>query len=106
MMIQRSHDAARRGVSALALRGIFPELRRQFGTESPFLVLPATGCMELAADPVERHRLRGVDSVQLAAALHASRLATDAEAFLFVSDDEAQVQSGRRRGLEVLRPAA
>lgn len=106
MMMQRSHDAARRGMSALALRGILPELRRQFGAESPFLVLPATGCMELAADLVERHRLRGADSVQLAAALHASRLATDAETFLFVSDDEAQCRAAASEGLEVLRPAA
>jgi predicted nucleic acid-binding protein len=105
-MIQRSHDAARRGVSALALRGLLPELRRQFGAESPFLVLPATGCMELAADLVERHRLRGADSVQLAAALHASRLATEAEAFLFVSGDEAQCRAAEGEGLEVLRPAA
>jgi hypothetical protein len=107
MMIQRSHDAARRGLSSLALRGILPTLRREFGSESPFVVLPASGCMELAADLVERHRLRGADSVQMAAAaLHASRLATEAETFLFVSDDEAQCRAAEGEGLQVLRPAA
>jgi hypothetical protein len=106
MMIQRKQDAARRGLSALALRSILPGLRRQFGAESPFLVLPASGCMELAADLVERHRLRGADSVQLATALYASRLAAEAEAFLFVSDDEAQCRAAEGEGLQVLRPAA
>lgn len=105
-MIQRGHDAARRGLSALALRGILPTIRKEFGAESPFVVLPASGCMELAADLVERHRLRGADSVQLAAALHARRLATEAETFLFVSDDEAQCRAAEGEGLQVLRPAA
>ncbi|HEU0300218.1 MAG TPA: type II toxin-antitoxin system VapC family toxin [Longimicrobium sp.] len=57
-MILARQDAARRGLSARALREILPRLRMQFGPDSPFIVLPATGCMELAADLVERHRLR------------------------------------------------
>lgn len=99
-------DAARRGVSAAALRQILPRIRQQFGAESPFVVLPATGCMELAADLVERHRLRGADSVQLAAALKARRVAMEAEAFVFVSDDHAQCRAAEAEGLQVLRPAA
>jgi hypothetical protein len=73
---------------------------------STFLVIPATGCMELAADLVERHRLRGADSVQLAAALQARDFAVEADAFVFVSDDEAQCRAAVGEGLEVLRPAA
>lgn len=105
-LIQARQDAARRGVSASALREILPRLRQQFGDDSPFVVLPATGCMELAADLVERHRLRGADSVQLAAALRARHLAADADVFLFVSDDNAQCRAAEAEGLQVLRPAA
>jgi predicted nucleic acid-binding protein len=105
-MIPSRQDAARRGLSVSAVREILPRLRQQFSAGSPFVVLPATGCMELAADLVERHRLRGADSVQLAAALRAKRLATEAEAFLFVSDDESQCRAAEGEGLQVLRPAA
>lgn len=105
-LMQARQDAARRGVSALALRQILPRIRQQFGPDSPFIVLPATGCMELAADLVERHRLRGADSVQLAAALNARHIAEESEAFLFVSDDAAQCRAAEAEGLEVLRPAA
>lgn len=105
-MIQARHDAAKRGLSPSAARDILPRLRHQFSAGSPFLVLPATGCMELAADLVERHRLRGADSVQLAAALAAQRLALEAQVFLFVSDDEAQCRAAEAEGLDVLRPAA
>lgn len=104
-MIQRRTDAARRGLSAFALREILIRLRYQFGADSPFLVLPATGCMELAAALVERHQLRGADSVQLAAALKARRFASEAKAFLFVSDDVAQCRAAAAEGLSVLRPS-
>jgi predicted nucleic acid-binding protein len=105
-MIQRGSNAARKGLSAAALREMLLRPRHHFGANSPFLVLPATGCMELAADLVERHQLRGADSVQLAAALKARQLATAAEMFLFVSDDEAQCRAAEGEGLVVMRPAA
>jgi len=85
-------------VSALALRDLLPRLRLQFGPDSPFVVLPTTGCRELAADLVEWQCLRGADKVQLATALMARRLAVEAETFLFVSDDELQLQGRNGRG--------
>lgn len=104
--IQAGPDAAKKGLSALALQQILPRIRLQFGADSPFVVVPATGCMELAADLVERHRLRGADSVQLAAALRASAMASTDDSFFFVSDDAAQCRAADLEGLEVLRPAA
>lgn len=62
--------------------------------------------MDLAADLVEKHRLHGADSIQLAAALRARAGARDAREFLFVSDDVAQCRAAESEGLEVLRPAA
>ena len=104
--VQKAPDAARRGLSESALRTAFSLIRQQFAAESRFLVVPASGCMELAADLVERYRLHGADSVQLAAALQARAVAEDARDFLFVSDDAAQCRAAENEGLEVLRPAA
>lgn len=106
VQVQARPDAARRGMSAAALRVAIPRIRRMLQPASAFVVMPATGCMELAADLVERHRLRGADSVQLAAALKARAFASEADAFLFISDDEAQCRAAENEGLEVLRPAA
>jgi predicted nucleic acid-binding protein len=104
--MQSSLDAARKGLSASALREILPRIRLQFGANSPFVVVPATGCMEIAADLVEKHRLRGADSVQLAAAVQARAAAAGSDSFVFVSDDAAQCRAAEGEGLEVLRPAA
>lgn len=104
MQVKERSDAARRGMSAAALQVTLPRIRRQLQHGSVFVVIPATGCMELAADLVERHRLRGADSVQLAAA--ARLFASDGHRFVFVSDDVAQCRAAEAEGLEVLRPAA
>ncbi|HEX6039802.1 type II toxin-antitoxin system VapC family toxin [Longimicrobium sp.] len=104
--IQSGREAAAKGLSAIALQQILPRIRLQFGADSPFIVVPSTGCMELAADLVERHRLRGADSVQLAAALRASAMASGDDSFFFVSDDVAQCRAADAEGLEVLRSAA
>ncbi len=106
MQVSERSDAARRGISAAALQVTLPRIRRQLQHGSVFVVIPATGCMELAADLVERHRLRGADSVQLAAALMAKQIAPNATEFVFVSDDVAQCRAAEGEGLEVLRPAA
>jgi predicted nucleic acid-binding protein len=96
-----------RGVSKAALRQILPAVRRDFVGHSPVLSLvPATGCMELAAELVERHRLRVPDAVQLAAALRVQDGLPLSASFLFVSDDVAQCRAAEGEGLEVLRPAA
>lgn len=63
---------------------------------SIFLVMPAAGCMELAADLVERQRLRGADGVRRASALRAKCLASAATSILFVSDDVAQCRAARK----------
>ena len=104
--MQTGPDAARKGLSASALKEILPRIRLQFGPGSPFVVVPATGCMELAADLVQKHRLRGADSVQLAAAVLARTAAAESDSFVFVSDDAAQCRAAEGEGLEVLRPAA
>jgi predicted nucleic acid-binding protein len=96
-----------RGVGRAALRHILPGVRRDFVGETPVLSLvPATGCMELAADLVERHRLRVADAVQLAAALRTQSAIPRPASLLFVSEDEAQCRAAEGEGLEVLRPAA
>jgi predicted nucleic acid-binding protein len=95
-----------RGVSKAALRHILPAVREDFVGQQPMLSLvPATGCMELAAELVERHRLRVPDAVQLAAALRTQDGLSDS-VLLFVSGDDAQCQAAEGEGLEVLRPAA
>lgn len=96
-----------RGVSKAALRHILPGVRRDFVGETPVLSLvPATGCMELAAELVERHRLRVADAVQLAAAIRTRSSIPEQAAFVFVSEDIAQCRAAEGEGLEVLRPAA
>ena len=104
--VQKASDAARRGLSEAALRTAFAMIRQHFAADTRFDLVPASGCMTLAADLVERHRLHGADSVQLAAALHAKAGAVNARQFLFVSDDDAQCRAAENEGLEVLRPAA
>ena len=84
-------------------------MRGDFDRNAALAQVPATGSMELAADLVERHRLRVPDAVQLAAALRArdalSRV-TEATPLVFVSEDAAQCRAAEAEGLEVLRPAA
>jgi predicted nucleic acid-binding protein len=94
-------------VSRAALRHILPAVRRDFVGDTPVLSLvPSTGCMELAAELVERHRLRVADAVQLAAAIRTRSGLPPRGPFLFVSDDDAQCRAAEDEGLEVLRPAA
>jgi predicted nucleic acid-binding protein len=96
-----------RGVSKAALRQVLPAVRRDFVGTTPVLSLvPATGCMALAAELVERHRLRVPDAVHLAAALRTRDALPEAASFLFVSDDVAQCRAAEGEGLRVLRPAA
>jgi predicted nucleic acid-binding protein len=99
-------DAARRGLSRAALRLMLPRVRRDFGEQEHFFVVPASPCMVIAADIAERHPIKGADAVHIASALVARDAAPVPERFFFVSDDEAQCRAAEGEGLEVLRPAA
>lgn len=109
LQIAGSSTGPGRGISHASLRRILPRVRSDFDLQAALAQVPATGSMDLAADLVERHRLRAADAVQLAAALRArdalARVehATD---LVFVSEDAAQCRAAEAEGLEVLRPAA
>lgn len=104
--IVRGHDAARRGLSAAAFRLILPKLHDDLAPGSQFLIMPASDCMESAAEIASRQAVQGADSVHIAAALRVRRSVPPGERFLFVSDDIAQCRAAEGEGLEVLRPAA
>ncbi len=104
--IARGNDAARRGLSAAALRLILPQVREHLTPGSDFLVMPASDYMTDAAQVATRHAVRGADAVHLAAALQVREFVEPGERFVFVSDDIAQCRAAEGEGLEVLRPAA
>lgn len=99
-------DAARRGLSRAALRQMLPSVRRDFGEQERFFVVPASPCMVSAADIAERHPIKGADAVHIASALVARDSAPVPERFFFVSDDVGQGRVAEAEGLQVLRPAA
>lgn len=106
MQIAAGDRAAERGLSRAALRQTLPRVRRDFEEQAALSLVPASGCMEVAADLIERHRMRVADAVQLAAALRISEVLPDHARLLFVSDDRAQCRAAEAEGLDVLRPAA
>jgi predicted nucleic acid-binding protein len=99
-------DAASRGLSRAALRLMLPRVRRDFGEQEHFFVVPASPCMVVAADIAERHPIKGADAVHIASALVARDSAPVPERFFFVSDDVGQSRVAAAEGLRVLRPAA
>lgn len=99
-------DAAHRGLSRAALRQMLPSVRRDFGEQARFFVVPASPCMVIAADIAERHPIKGADAVHIASALVARDSAPVPERFFFVSDDVGQGRVAEAEGLQVLRPAA
>lgn len=104
LQIERSPTAARRGISRAALRQMLPKVRSDFTADSPLAVVPASDCMRVAADLVERHRLRPADAVQLAAALQL-KAGIPAPELRFVSGDHEQCRAAEAEGLHVLRPS-
>jgi hypothetical protein len=104
--IIRGSDAARRGLSAAALRLILPKVRDDLTPGSPFLIMPASDCMASAAEVASRQAVQGADAVHIAAALRVRRFMEPRDRFLFVSNDVAQCRAAEGEGLEVLRPAA
>ena len=101
--IERRPTSARRGMSRSALRTLLPRVRADFMVTSPMSIVRASHCMPLAADIVERHRLRPADAVQLAAALRLKTLLPLSE-LQFVSSDEEQCRAAQAEGLPVVRP--
>jgi predicted nucleic acid-binding protein len=101
--IERSSSAARRGMSRSTLRALLPRVRTDFIVTSPMGIVRASHCMPLAADMVERHRLRPADAVQLAAALRLKMLLPQCD-LQFVSSDDEQCRAARAEGLAVVRP--
>lgn len=99
-------DAARRGLSRAALRLMLPRVRRDFGEQEHFFVVPASSCMVAAAEIAERHPIKGADAVHIASALAARESAPAPDQFFFVSDDIGQNRVAEAEGLQVLRPAA
>jgi predicted nucleic acid-binding protein len=107
-LLQIAQDAhgPKRGLSRAALKHVLPQVRADFDGAAPLSLVPATGCMELAADLVEKHRLQVADAVLVAAALRTQRVVPEAASFVFVSDDLAQCRAAEAEGLYVLRTAA
>jgi predicted nucleic acid-binding protein len=103
-MVQKP-DAAQRGFSRSAFRLTLPRVRADLLRNSPLIAVPASGCMPLAADVVERQEVRGADAVHLAAALTARDTVAGALPFAFVSHDERQCRAAEREGLEVIIPS-
>jgi hypothetical protein len=101
--IIRGADAARRGLSAAALRLILPQVRDDLTPGSHFVIMPASDCMMGAAAVASRQVVRGADAVQIAAALQVRSSVGADERFVFVSDDIAQCRAAEGEGLEVFR---
>jgi predicted nucleic acid-binding protein len=102
-MLQKP-DAAQRGLSRAAFRQAVPRLRADLLQASPLIAIPASGCIPLAAEVVERQEIRGADAVHLAAALTARDTLGHALPFAFVSHDLRQCRAAEREGLEVITP--
>ena len=103
LQIERSPSAARRGLSRAVLREALPRVRMDFVGHSPASLVTANHCMRLAANLVERYRLRPADALQVAAALRLKAAVPEPELH-FVSSDEQQCRVAEAEGLNVLRP--
>jgi predicted nucleic acid-binding protein len=103
--IVQKPDAARRGLSRAAMRQALPRVRTDLSNSSPLVAVPASGCMPLAAEVVERQEIRGADAVHLAAALTARDTIAGDAPFAFVSHDQRQCRAAQREGLEVITPS-
>ena len=105
LQIQRGPYAARKGVSAAALRRAIPALVESFTRQSPMVVVHASDFMQAAAEIVQRRRLRPADAIQVAAAVRTRDTLDSGGGFYFVSADRAQCGAAREEGLEVLELA-
>ena len=103
LQIERSPTAARRGLSRAALRQLLPRVRSDFVAQAPANLVPVSDCMLVAAEMLERYRLRPADALQLAAALQ-MKAAVPVPELQFVSSDDQQCRAAEAEGLNVLRP--
>lgn len=106
LQIQRGPYAARKGLSAAALRRAIPVVVESFTRESPMVIVHASDFMHTAAEIVQRRRLRPADAIQVAAAVRTRDTLDSGGGFYFVSADRAQCGAAREEGLEVLELAA
>jgi predicted nucleic acid-binding protein len=104
--IQRGPHAARKGLSAAALRQAIPILVQSFTQESPLIVVQASEVMHAAAGIIQRWRLRPADAIQVAAAVRARDNLDEGAEISFVSADRVQCAAARHEGLNVLELAA
>lgn len=102
--IAQAPDAARRGLSRAAFRQAVPLVRSDLLTDSVLISVPASDCMPLAAEVVQRQEIRGADAVHLAAALTARDSVAGTLPFAFVSHDDRQCRAAEREGLKVITP--
>lgn len=103
--IAQSFNAAQRGLSHAAFRRTVPRVVHDLTEGSPLVAIPASGCISLAAQVVERQEIRGADAVHLAAALTVRDSVEDSVPFVFVSNDIRQCRAAEREGLEVITPS-
>lgn len=94
----------RRGISSATFRRTVPELAQLVRSGSLFAVVLTSGVVEDAASLAARHRIRGADSVHVAAALQVRSRAQPEDEFWFVSADRRQSGAARDEGLTVLDP--
>jgi predicted nucleic acid-binding protein len=98
-------DAARRGLSRLALRGALEALRRDFEVKWQFTMIDVSQVTVRAAALAHTHRLKGADAVHLASALDArSALPAESE-FYFVGCDHRLNAAASAEGLAVIDPS-
>ncbi|HEX8394328.1 MAG TPA: type II toxin-antitoxin system VapC family toxin [Longimicrobium sp.] len=100
--IANGPNASRRGLSPAAYRRTLPEVRSQMLAKKPGVRIASSGCMPLAADVVDRRRVRGADAVHIAAALVAREQVEAGVPFIFVSADIRQCRAAEQEGFAVL----
>ena len=100
--ISSGPNAARRGLSTAAYRRSLPQVRLNILDEEAAVRIAASGCMLLAADVVERRKVRGADAVHIAAALTARETLVEGISLTFVSADVRQCLAAEQEGLPVL----
>jgi predicted nucleic acid-binding protein len=104
-MIERGLGG-RRGLSVSSFQRTLPELAMAVAEGSVFTIVQASEVIEAAAKLASRHRIKGADSVHVAAAQNVRRRVPVGDEFWFVSADLQQGVAARHEGLEVLDPTA
>nr|WP_240978777.1 type II toxin-antitoxin system VapC family toxin [Longimicrobium terrae] len=101
--ISTGPNAGRRGLSPAAYRRTLPLVRAQMLETEAAVSITASSCIPLAADVVDRRKVRGADAVHIAAALTARETMGTGLPFVFVSGDARQCRAAEEEGLPVCR---